>query len=402
MAPLARDPGDRRALLAAIAELPGADELTAAVRAVDEPAYLVGGAVRDLLIGRRPRELDVVVEGDAAPLIDALGAGNRDEYERFGTATVRLPDGVTVDIARARAERYPAPGALPEVEPAPLAVDLHRRDATLNALAIDLRSGALHAPSATALDDLAGRVLRVLHPASFIDDPTRLWRLVRYEVRLGADWDPVTWHLARAALADGALRTVSTQRLASELRLAVREPDPIGALAAAARLGLPPRLELDALRLHQAQELAGPSVPEPDVVLAALASDDPELPTYLERAEERALIDAALSLRAAGGAGHRPGPLPGDAAGSQIAARFGGLPEAAVAAAPDADAARRWLEDLRHRGLAITGETLLQRGVPQGAEIGRGLTAARDAVLDGRVAADDAAGQLAVAIDAAC
>ncbi len=194
----------------------------------------------------------------------------------------------------------------------------------------------------------------MLHPASFLDDPTRLWRLARYEVRLGADWDPVTWHLAHLAIAGGALETVSTQRLASELRLAVREPDPIGALAAAERLGLPPHLDLDALRLHQAQELAGPDLDDADLVLAALASDDPALPTYLERGEERALIDAALGLRRADGLGRRPGPLDSAAPGSRIAARFDGLPAAAVAAAPDAEAARRWLHDLRHRRLAIT------------------------------------------------
>lgn len=402
VAPLVLDPDDRAALLSAIGGLAGADELLAAVDAVREPAYLVGGAVRDLLTGARPRELDVVVEGETEALITALGGTALEEHARFGTATVHLASGVTVDVARARSETYASPGALPEVEPAPLAVDLHRRDATLNALAIDLRSGELHAPSATALDDLEARVLRVLHPASFLDDPTRLWRLARYEVRLGADWDPVTWHLAHLAIAGGALETVSTQRLASELRLAVREPDPIGTLAAAERLGLPPHLDLDALRLHQAQELAGPDLDDADLVLAALASDDPALPTYLERGEERALIDAALGLRRADGLGRRPGPLDSAAPGSRIAARFDGLPAAAVAAAPDAEAARRWLHDLRHRRLAITGERLLESGVPQGAAVGRGLAAARAALLDGRVAADDATTQLAIAIDAAC
>lgn len=402
VAPLVLDPGDRAALLAAIAAFPGADQLLAGVAAVREPVFLVGGAVRDLLTGARPRELDVVVEGETEPLIAALGGAAVEEHARFGTATVRLASGITVDVARARAESYASPGALPEVEPAPLAVDLHRRDATLNALAIDLRTGQLHAPSATALDDLEARVLRVLHPASFQDDPTRLWRLARYEVRLGADWDPVTWHLAQAAIGGGALETVSSQRLANELRLALREPDPIGALAAAQRLGLPPRLDLDALRLHQAQELAGAEVDDAELVLAALATDDPNLVAYLERSEERALIDAALGLRRDAGFGRRPGPLEANAPGSQIALRFDGLPLAAIAAAPDVDAARRWLDDLRHRRLAISGESLLAAGVQQGAAVGRGLAAARAAVLDGRAATDDAAAQLAVAIDAAC
>jgi tRNA nucleotidyltransferase (CCA-adding enzyme) len=399
--PLALNPHDARGLLAAIAEQPGAAAVLAALPQVEAPVHLVGGAVRDLLIGVRPRELDLVVEGDLAPLLGALGAAALDDHERFGTATVQLPDGTTIDIARARAEHYAAPGALPEVEPAPLEIDLHRRDSTLNAIAIDLRTGAIHAPG-TALIDLQARVLRVLHLASFQDDPTRLWRLARHEVRLGADWDQVTWHLAQAAIAGGALQTVSAQRLAGELRLALREPDPIGALAAAARLGLPPRLELDALRLHQGEQLAPPECHAPDVVLAAVASDDPMLPHYLERTEERALIEAALTLRLARPGGRRPGPLDDDAPGSVIATRFEGLPLAAVATAPDTEPARRWLSDLRHRALAITGDLLLDSGVPQGAAVGRGLAAARTALLDGGLAADDRDGQLRVALAAAC
>jgi tRNA nucleotidyltransferase (CCA-adding enzyme) len=400
--PLALDVDDPRALLAAIATLPGAAALNAALHTIDAPVHLVGGAVRDLLIGVPPRELDVVVEGDPAPLLSVLGAAQRSDHERFATATVQLQDGATIDVARARAERYPQPGALPEVDPAPLAIDLHRRDTTLNAIAIDLRTGAVQAP-ATALIDLQSRVLRVLHPASFVDDPTRLWRLVRHEVRFGADWDPVTWHLAQAAIRAGALDTVSHQRLASELRLALREPDPIGALAAAARLGLPPRVELDALRLHQAEQLAPPECPTSDLVLAAVASDDPLLATYLERGPERTLLDAARALRGSEtAAARRPGPLDADATGSQIATRFEGLPFAAVAAAPDVDAARRWLTELRHRRLALTGAALIAAGVAQGEAVGAGLAAARTALLDGVVDAADADGQLRIALDAAC
>ncbi|MFT4035743.1 MAG: hypothetical protein QM679_09240 [Patulibacter sp.] len=404
MTALALDPDQPAALLAAVGRLAGAPQVLAAVEQSGVAAHLVGGAVRDLLTGRRPRELDVVVDGDPAPLIAALGDDDLVTYDRFATATVRLADGTAVDIARARAERYPEPGALPVVEPAPLAVDLHRRDVTLNAIAIDLRSGVV-AAAGTALDDLRDRVLRVLHPASFRDDPTRLWRLARYEVRLGADWDPVTWLLARQAIDGGALQTVSRQRLAAELRLALREPDPFGALAAARRLGLPPRLELDAVRLHNAEILAGTlddaSVRGEALVLAACASDDPALPAYLERQEEREVIAAALRLRAPRGWQQHPGPLPGDAPGSVIARRFDGLPIAAIAAAPDHAAAARWLRDLRHRRLQISGDALLAAGVPQGAAVGRGIAAARDALLDGTVG-DDPARQLQIALAAAC
>jgi tRNA nucleotidyltransferase (CCA-adding enzyme) len=394
------DPGDPATLLAAIAALPGAGPLLAAVATVDEPVHLVGGAVRDVLVGRTPRELDVVVEGETAPLIHALGGEVR-AHDRFETATVAMEGGGTIDIARSRSETYSEPGALPDVEPAPLAIDLHRRDVTLNAIAVDLRTGAVTQPG-TAIDDLDRALLRVLHPMSFIDDPTRLWRLARYEVRLAADWDPISWTLARAAIEHGALETVSVQRLASELRLALREPDAYGALAAAGRLGLWPRFDFDALRLEQADRLAGDAALPSEVMLAALATDDPQLTRMLDRREETTLIEAALLLRdPAGGAG-RPGPLADTASGSTVRKRFHGLPVAAIAAAPDAAAAERWLRELAHVRPQIDGTDLIAAGVAAGPALGRGLDAARDAVLDGEIGHLDRDGQLRVALRAAC
>ncbi|MBJ7471215.1 MAG: CCA tRNA nucleotidyltransferase [Solirubrobacteraceae bacterium] len=393
------DPADATALLGAVRGLRGGPELLAAVEKNAVPAHLVGGAVRDLLIGSAPRELDVVVEDDVSGIVAALG-GEAVFHERFGTATVTLPGGATVDLARARAETYPEPGALPEVEPAPIDIDLHRRDVTLNAIAIDLRSGTVRA-AGPALEDLDEMRLRVLHPGSFTDDPTRLWRLVRYEVRLGADWDPITELLARAAVQSGALRTVSVARLASELRLALGEPDPYGALAAAQRLGLPPQFDLDAVRLEQTERLGDGLAPHRDLVLAALASADPLLPRMLDRKDETTLIDAALLLREPG-TERRPGPLPDTAAGSVIRRRFEGMPLAAIAAAPDAAPAARWLQELREVRPLITGDDLLHAGVAAGPALGVGLAAARDAILDGHVGAHERDAQLKVALSAAC
>src|SRR5690348_4510145 len=122
-------------LLERVRSLPAApavlDHLTGEV-----PVHLVGGAVRDLLLGGRPLDLDLVVEGDPAPIAAALGGDVR-VHDRFGTSTVSL-DGFTYDLARSRRETYAHPGALPEVSPAPLSVDLLRRDFTVNALAIAL------------------------------------------------------------------------------------------------------------------------------------------------------------------------------------------------------------------------------------------------------------------------
>lgn len=394
------DPADGPALLGAVSSLPGAARLLAAVAQTDAPAYLVGGAVRDLLTGTTPRELDVTVEDDVSGLASALG-GDVTHHERFGTATVPARAGeVSIDLARTRAETYAAPGALPDVEPAPIDIDLHRRDATLNAIAIDLRTGAVRT-AGPALEDLDAMVLRVLHPASFVDDPTRLWRLARYEVRLGADWEPTTALLARHAIEGGALETVSLERLAAELRLALREPDPYGALAAAERLGLPPRFELDAVRLEQAERLGAGLAPAGDLVLAALASTDPLLRRMLDRKDEAAVLDGALVLRSGAAAQRRPGPLPADAPGSRLRRRFDGLPDAAIAAAPDVEAAARWLGEVRHVQPVITGADLLAAGVPAGPALGEGLAAVRDAVLDQRIAPDDRATQLQLALEAA-
>ena len=161
----------------------------------DEPrAWVVGGAVRDLLLGREPGDLDIVVEGDAAAVARRAAARLGGEvlvHERFGTATVRA--GATAfDVASARRETYARPGALPDVEAgATLADDLARRDFTVNTFALRLSDGALTAwPGAE--DDLRARVLRVLHDGSFRDDPTRLIRLARYAGRLGFAVEPRT------------------------------------------------------------------------------------------------------------------------------------------------------------------------------------------------------------------
>lgn len=401
VASIVLDPHAPAALRAAIGALSGGPALIdAAEQAGAATTALVGGAVRDLLQGRTPVDLDVAVDGPLDPILAALPGEVIERHEAFGTARVALEDGTRIDLARTRSEDYPEPGALPVVSPAPLEIDLHRRDVTLNAIAIELRTGELTAP-ATALDDLDQVRLRILHPNSFRDDPTRLWRLARYEVRLGADWEEVTWLLGQQAIAEGAPSTVSAERLGAELRLALREPDPFGALAAGARVGIPPQLVLDAERLHQAEQL-GAGVPHHELVLAATASEDPVLRAQLGRAEEHRVIDAALLLRGEQGNGRRPGPLPSGAPGSQVGARFRGLPLAAVAAAPDLDVAARWLSTLRHLELQIDGDDLLTAGIPPGPFVGRGLDAARDAVLDGAVDPGDAAAQLSVALAAAC
>ena len=153
------------ALLARIRALPGASSLLERLDPDGPPVHLVGGSVRDLLLERTPPELDLVVEGDVAPVAARLGGEIR-SHGRFGTATVTV-DGRTFDLARARRESYARPGALPDVEPAELSEDLKRRDFTVNTGAIALtgpQPGTFvsdpHLPS-----DLETHVLRVLHDA---------------------------------------------------------------------------------------------------------------------------------------------------------------------------------------------------------------------------------------------
>src|SRR4051794_33719546 len=181
-------------LEARLATLTGLERIREA--AGGTPAYLVGGAVRDLLLGREDRaDIDVVVEGDVAAIAAALG-GEARSHERFGTATVRVGD-LVADLAAARAESYAHPGALPEVRPAALADDLARRDFSVNAMAIPLGGEARLIDPHEGAGDVERRALRVLHGRSFVDDPTRALRAARYAARLGFALDPETEALVR-------------------------------------------------------------------------------------------------------------------------------------------------------------------------------------------------------------
>lgn len=344
--------------------------------------HLVGGAVRDLLLERAPRELDVVVEGDVEALAARLGAsGEHVAHERFGTATVRSGD-CRWDLAAARGETYAQPGALPVVFAAGIERDLERRDVTVNAIALDLSSGALRTVE-HALDDLRSGRLRVLHDASFADDPTRLWRIARYAARLGFAIEPHTAALAREAVAAGAPATVSGTRIGNELRLALAEPDPVAALASARALGLAPWMSPDRALTERALALlpAGEGRRDLLVLAASLAGgEDSVLDGLGFTAPERAIVRACVRAPALGDASRAP---------SELARALRGLPVEAVALAGargSPQAARRWLDELRHVTLEITGADLLAAGLRAGPELGRRLEAALDRRLDGDLA----------------
>jgi tRNA nucleotidyltransferase (CCA-adding enzyme) len=421
-------------VLARLRELPGGPQLLDLAGA-REDVELIGGATRDLLLGLAPRELDVVVGDDAASfageLASSLGGAFADEddargsttvHERFGTALVSW-EGGRIDIAGRRAESYPAPGALPEVRAGTPEEDLRRRDFTINAIAVALggpRRGQLRAV-AYALEDLAAARMRVLHGRSFLDDPTRLFRLARYRARLRFEPEERTAELAAEALRSGAMATVSHARIGAELRLTLGEPDPLAALGALRDVGvlaaLHPPLDLEDSLARRALALL-PEDGRCDLLLLACllpsrtvgVGEDPEaaLRTFLDDMEFTA-GDRDRALKTALLAPGLVGRLQAAVAGSQLReAVHGATLEATALAgalgegqglAGAAAAARRWLSELRLVRLRITGDDLLAAGVPAGPEIGHRLQAALDMRLDGELD-DTPDAQLRAALDA--
>jgi tRNA nucleotidyltransferase (CCA-adding enzyme) len=394
-----------------VRRLPGMEQLLPALEGLP-PTYLVGGAVRDLLRGADAVDLDLAVEGEARSvaraLADRLGAVVR-EHERFGTATVRAAD-LTFDLATTRRETYDEPGALPRVEKASLDEDLRRRDFTINTMAVGLTGddlGHLYDPC-SGLADLEEGIVRVLHDGSFIDDPTRLLRAVRYEVRLGFQMDRRTEDLARSAAAGGALRTVSGARVRDELMDLLREAEAPAGIRRLHDLGLDRALHpaLDADPELAASASLGAAAIGADrglAALAALCSTAPErLDGWLSElhltAEERDAVaraarvaePIAVQLRARE---HLP---------SELRALLGGEPAVALALAlamhAPTDPILRWVTDLRSVRLKITGDDLLAAGVPEGPAVGRALEETLDRKLDGLVSGREEELQTALAV----
>jgi len=359
----------------------------------------VGGVVRDALLGRPGgADVDLVVEGDALALAARLGRalGVRVQaHPRFGTATLELPHGEGhLDVITARRERYPHPGALPEVEPGTLGDDLARRDVTVNAMALRLSgpgTGDLVDPHGGERDLRRG-VVRALRAGAFAEDPSRVVRAARYAGRLGFRLDPGTGAEARG-VAPG-LRWASS-RVAEELRRLLEEDDPVPGLVLLAELGAPgvrpapgaavaaldraaatpgaPDLPRWALRLSAALDPAAraqAALPGWARAVAAEADAGPDLADRVRAAGAPSAVDALL----------RPAP-----------------PAAAVAAlAAGAGAVAGWWARGRDVRLAIDGSDLVRAGVRPGPAIGRALAAARAAVVDGR--AEDREAQLALAL----
>ena len=395
--------------------------ITTARQVADEqgvPTYMVGGMVRDLLLGRPNEDIDLVVEGDgiafAAALAERVG-GRSHPHAPFLTAVVTLPDGHRVDVASARTEFYRTPAALPEVETSLIRQDLYRRDFTINSLAVALggdRFGEL-VDFFGGRRDLQRREIRVLHSLSFIDDPTRAIRAIRYARRLGFPIAADTRHLIATAIGEGVFDRLSGQRLRRELENLLSEPHPAPSLGLLADLGLLPTispdfvwsedlgsylLEVEGQHAWYELERFGPP-PKPWLLyLGALVHRAPDgaaerLADRLQLVGDlrRHMLELPDTVRDMVSAATNPG--------LSTSARMhfveGRSPEAVLLAMADLGMSdRRQLADaveaLARIDSPVTGSELVAAGVPPGPHVGKALAKARDALVDGEINAEEA------------
>ena len=379
-------------------------------RAMEESptVYLVGGPVRDVLLGFPVQDLDFVVEGDAPALARSLAlelGGQVKVHPRFGTATVAL-GGSSIDLVTARRETYPRPGDLPQVTPGTIQEDLARRDFSINALAVALgeqRPGIIDPLG--GLNDLAAGLVRILHGRSFIDDPTRILRAVRYEQRLGFALEKESRSRLHDALAGGYVAAVSGDRLRHELERILEERDPLPALLRAADLGvlgaIHPALGAGAglARLaarppatEEACRRAGPLVYLAALVYQLSPSEGESLTHRLSLPASLArVVRDTIELR------QRESSLAGCAlAASQIYYLVQGLADPAVAAVaaitPSEPVARRlaqYVNELARVRPLLRGDDLMAMGVPPGPPVGEVLGRLRQARLDREVFSEE-------------
>ena len=398
-------------------------EVFEAVQAVSEPfegVYLVGGAVRDVLMGEPNFDVDIAVEGDGIALGEALArelGGRVVPHEKFGTAIVLYGNGSRVDVATARTEFYNHPGALPTVEQASIRQDLYRRDFTINAMAVSLKG----ADFGRLVDyfgghrDLAGGVVRVLHNLSFIDDPTRIFRAVRYETRYGFRMDAHTFGLAKACVEMDLVGELSSARVRDELQALLSEERVGDSVRRMAELGIDraihPHLAADeeAVSLIEAidslREVYAPEAPAWRLRLVVLARrlGSTEVLDWadrlkLRRRDAERIADAvavAPRLRDLVGATKEPAALwqrvaPHDPDGALLAL--------ATSKGRARKRLERYFEELRGVTLEISGGDLAELGLGESPQVGAVLEELRrrklNGELDGRAAEIEAAKEL--------
>ncbi len=198
------------------------------------PVFLVGGMVRDLILGRKSLDIDIVVEGDAVLFASNLVKRLKEKphkvlaHKKFGTVAIELLNGVGLDIVTARRESYARPGVLPDVVPGLIADDLFRRDFTMNAVAASLNTpefGAIY-DNFDGYADIQNKIIRVMHYRSFIDDPTRILRAVRYEKRFDFKFETKTLAVLKESMEENAFRSITPVRYFGEFKRILQEEDP--------------------------------------------------------------------------------------------------------------------------------------------------------------------------------
>jgi tRNA nucleotidyltransferase (CCA-adding enzyme) len=374
-------------------------ELDGAVARVAEPydgVYLVGGTVRDILLGRPNFDVDVAVEGDAIAFAQALAdelGGRVRPHGQFGTAVVLYGDGKHVDAVTARRETYAEPAALPEVERATIEEDLFRRDFTINAMAASLKGedhGELVDPYGGQADLDAGTI-RVLHDESFVDDPTRIFRAVRYESRFGFRMNEHTEALARAAVE--YIGRLSAARLREELIELLDEEQAGASIVRLGELGVVSADEETAAlftRLRELDERYELDVPHWRLGLAALAYRLPpgEVDAFLDRLELRrrdarhiaaAVADGPRLVEQLGNGSLTPSEI--------VALAEPDHPDAPLLALALTDLAplHEYFDRLQHVQLQIGGADLAGLGLGESPRVGEILAELRRRKLNGEL-----------------
>jgi tRNA nucleotidyltransferase (CCA-adding enzyme) len=386
-------------------------ELAALAAEAGVKAWLVGGVVRDALLGQDSLDLDVSVEGEAKALAEAVArawGARMVAHDRFGTYVIEAGEW-HLDIATARRETYARAGALPIVKPGSIDDDLRRRDFTINAMALPLGADLdrLYDPLA-GLSDLGRRVIRGLHPATFLDDPTRIIRAARYAARFGCRLEENTHERLCEAVAGGAMGLVTGPRLWGELSRLLPEatmPEAIGLLdcwGALEALGL--RLSDPAALRHlvEAEPVLKPALTSWDRAMAALgllggSRIGAVADHFALSATERTAAEAAARL-----ADDPPACIfAADSRASTLCECVGNEPDAGLLALwaryPDARAAVERLLTLRDTRADIAGDDLQAAGYAPSAGFGPALLAALRAKLDSNANREE---QLAIARDA--
>ncbi|MFC2004125.1 CCA tRNA nucleotidyltransferase [Chloroflexota bacterium] len=364
--------------------------------------YLVGGVVRDLLLGRTNLDLDLVVEGDAISLAQQLvdiTRGKMITHPRFNTAKLQW-DKWSIDLTTARSETYDRPGALPRVKPGSLANDLFRRDFTINAMAIELtpgRYGQLIDPY-RGKNDLSLKFLRILHERSFIDDSTRIWRGLRYEQRLDFQLEPNTLRLLKRDIP--MLDTVSGDRIRHEMELILKEEFPEKVIRRAEELKvlskLHPALKGDgwlAEKLGQARKISHPNSPAVGLYLTLLAyrltseeNEDLILRLRLSKSLAQTLRDNS-SLKAKLKSLANPELTPSGI--YHLLHGYSVMTITANSLAADSAIAsehlQTFLTKLRYVKPVLTGDDLKKMGISPGPQIKEILQRLHEARLDGKV-----------------